>query len=146
VGAGGARTDGEKLLGPPGSSRFSVGVGATDDVVVVVVVLDGLGDSVVLQPAVSAPMAMIAPPPATSASRRAKRPDFIIVFLSYSIPGFGSNYRRLVGSGENTNVNSVPQAGQTVGSNARWSARGRGATPAREGVRRYGPGQAAIRA
>jgi len=32
---------------------------------------------------VSAPMAMIALPPATSASRRAERPDFIIPDLSF---------------------------------------------------------------
>ena len=68
VGAGGALTGGEKLFGPPGVMFFSVGGGATDDVVVVVV-LDGDGDSVLLQPAVSAPIAMIAPPPATSARR-----------------------------------------------------------------------------
>jgi hypothetical protein len=50
---------------------FSVGEGATE--VVVVVVVDGLGSfSAVLQPAVNAPIAMIALPPATSASRRAK--------------------------------------------------------------------------
>jgi hypothetical protein len=62
---------------------FSVGDGATGDVVVVVVV-DGVGSSLVLQPAVSAPIAMIAPPPATNASRRAKRPEFMM--LSNLIP------------------------------------------------------------
>ena len=64
-------TGGEKLLPPVGLRPFSVGLGlgdgATDDVVVVVV-LDGAGDSLLLQPAVSAPIAMIALPPATSAS------------------------------------------------------------------------------
>jgi hypothetical protein len=62
---------------------FSVGDGATGDVVVVVVD-DGVGSSLVLQPAVSAPIAMIAPPPATNASRRAKRPEFMM--LSNLIP------------------------------------------------------------
>jgi hypothetical protein len=81
VGRGGALTGGEKLLPPVGLMLFSVGDGEGDgatDVVVVVVVLEGAGDSLLLQPAVSAPMAMIAPPPATSASRRAKRPEFMI--------------------------------------------------------------------
>lgn len=68
---------GEKLFPPPGVMFFSVGEGATEDVVVVVVV-DGLGSSLVPQPAVSAPIAMIAPPPATNASRRAKRPEFML--------------------------------------------------------------------
>jgi hypothetical protein len=76
VSAGGATTGGEKLFGPPGVMFFSVGDGAT--VVVVVVVVDGVGSSLVLQPAVSAPIAMIAPPPATNASRRAKRPEFML--------------------------------------------------------------------
>ena len=83
VSAGGAFTGGEKLFGPPGVMFFSVGEGATEDVVVVVVV-DGVGSSLVLQPAVSAPMAMIALPPATNASRRAKRPEFML--LSNLIP------------------------------------------------------------
>ncbi|WP_371747018.1 hypothetical protein [Mycolicibacterium sp. YH-1] len=74
---------GEKLFPPPGVMFFSVGEGATEDVVVVVVV-DGLGSSLVPQPAVSAPIAMIAPPLATNASRRAKRPDFML--LSNLIP------------------------------------------------------------
>jgi hypothetical protein len=80
VTGGGALTGGEKLLPPVGLMLFSVGDGETDDVVdvVVVVVLDGAGDSLLLQPAVSAPMTTIALPPATSASRRAKRPDFMI--------------------------------------------------------------------
>ena len=44
---------GEKLFPPPGVMFFSVGEGATEDVVGVVVV-DGLGSSLVPQPAVSA--------------------------------------------------------------------------------------------
>lgn len=70
---------GVKLLPSEGLRLFSVGLedGATDvvdvvEVVVVVDVLDGAGDSLLLQPAVNAPMAMSALPPATSASRRAK--------------------------------------------------------------------------
>jgi hypothetical protein len=83
-GRGGAFTGGEKLLPPVGLMLFSVGVGvavgdgATDDVVVVVEVLEGAGDSVPLHPAVKAPMAIIALPPATSAKRRAQRSDFIV--------------------------------------------------------------------
>jgi hypothetical protein len=73
---------GEKLFAPPGVRFFSVGVGATEDVVVVVV--DGLGSSLVPQPAVSAAIATIALPPATKASRRAKRPEFML--LSNLIP------------------------------------------------------------
>jgi hypothetical protein len=81
---GGARTVGEKLFAPPGVMAFSVGVGETD--VVVVVVLEGLGDSLPLH-AVSVPMAMIAPPPAISATRRAMRSDFIVVsYLSAVCP------------------------------------------------------------
>jgi hypothetical protein len=76
VGAGGAFTGGEKLLGPPGVRLFSVGV--TDVVVVVVVVvLDGAGVSLLLQPAVNAPRVMIALPPTTSARRRARRSVFM---------------------------------------------------------------------
>jgi hypothetical protein len=76
-GRGGAFTGGEKLLPPVGLMLFSVGVGdgATDDVVVVVEVLEGAGDSVPLHPAVKAPMAIIALPPATSAKRRAHNPN-----------------------------------------------------------------------
>jgi hypothetical protein len=79
-----AVTGGVNLLPPDGSMLFSVGDGATD---VVVVVLEGLGFSPVLQPAVSAPMAMIALPPATSASRRVKRSDFIVLVLSNPLCG-----------------------------------------------------------
>jgi hypothetical protein len=82
VGAGGARTLGEKLLAPPGVTTFSVGVGVVD--VVVVVVLDGVGVVLVLHPAVNAPIVMIALPPATNASRRAKRS--VIIVLSILIP------------------------------------------------------------
>jgi hypothetical protein len=80
-GRGGAFTGGEKLLPPVGLMFFSVGDGATDVVVVVVVVvvvLEGAGDSVPPHPAVKAPMAIIALPPATSAKRRAQRSDFMI--------------------------------------------------------------------
>jgi hypothetical protein len=71
-------------LPPLGSSCFSVGagvpaddVGATDVVVVVVVVLDGLSFALVPQPAVNAPIAMMAAPPATTPRRRLKRRDSI---------------------------------------------------------------------
>jgi hypothetical protein len=110
VGAGGAFTGGEKLLGPPGVRLFSVGV--TDDVVVLVV-LEGAGVSLLLQPAVSAPMVMIAPPPMTSANRRVKRS----VFMSYPnpIPELRSS-DRLRGRGwPNANVNMMPQIEQSVG-------------------------------
>ena len=66
---------GLKLFAPPGVRLFSVGDGG---VVVVVVVLDGAGDSLLPQAAVSEPMAMIALPPATSARRRTQRSDFIV--------------------------------------------------------------------
>jgi len=79
VGAGGAMTGGVNLLPPVGLIDFSVG----DTDVVVGVVLEGLGFSPPPQPAVSAPMAMIALPPATSATRRAKRPDFNIPDLAF---------------------------------------------------------------
>ena len=69
VGAGGASTVGLKLFAPPGVRLFSVGDTDVVVVVVVVVVLEGAGDSLLLH-AVSEPMAMIAPPPATSARRR----------------------------------------------------------------------------
>lgn len=79
LGAGVAVTGGVNLLPPVGSMLFSVGDGAADDVVGVV--LDGLGDWLLLQ-AVNAPIAMIALPPATSASRRVKRSDFMVLVLS----------------------------------------------------------------
>lgn len=69
-------TPGEKLFPRVGLMPFSVGVGETD--VVVDVVLDGAGDSLLLQPAVDAPRAMIALPPATAARRRARRLDFML--------------------------------------------------------------------
>ena len=74
-----AFTGGVKLLPPVGLMLFSVGDGATDDEEVVGVVLEGVGVSV-LPHAVRAPIAMIALPPATSASCRVKRADFM--FLS----------------------------------------------------------------
>jgi hypothetical protein len=111
VGAGGATTDGEKLFPPPGVMFFSVGEGATGDVVVVVVG-DGAGSSLVPQPAVSAPIAMIAPPPATNARRRAKRGEFMTAVPSYPrVPTnncFASRRRC------NANVNIMAQSEQTV--------------------------------
>jgi hypothetical protein len=77
VGAAGAFTVGEKLLAPPGVMFFSVG---DTEVVVVVVVLDGLGDSLPPHAAVSAVMAMMAAPPAITGRRRTN-PDFMC--LSY---------------------------------------------------------------
>ena len=76
-----AFTGGVKLLPPLGLMDFSVGDGATDDEEVVGVVLEGVGVSV-LPHAVSAPIAMIALPPAMSASLRVKRADFIVLVLS----------------------------------------------------------------
>jgi hypothetical protein len=88
VGAGVALTGGEKLLPAVGLMLFSVGDGVTaDDDVVVGVVLDGLGDSLLLQPAVNAPIAMIAPPPAMSASRRAIRSDFMVCPIPTRVAG-----------------------------------------------------------
>jgi len=98
-------TGGVNLLPPVGLIDFSVG----DTDVVVGVVLEGLGFSPPLQPAVSAPMAMIALPPATSATRRAKRPDFNIPDLSF--------YPRVMFADDgvtNRNVNIMAQFRQTV--------------------------------
>ena len=64
-------------MGPVGLTLFSVG---ETDVVVVVVVVDGAGLSLPPQPAVNAPIAMIALPPATSAIRRAKRRELMMVW------------------------------------------------------------------
>jgi hypothetical protein len=88
------------LLPPVGSMDFCVG----ETEVVVGVVLDGLGDSLLLQPAVSAPIAMSAVPPAANASRRAKRPEFMIVLsLTASVPG------EFAGNGEMASlVNMMP--------------------------------------
>jgi hypothetical protein len=98
-------TGGVNLLPPVGLIDFSVG----DTDVVVGVVLEGLGFSPPPQPAVSAPMAMIALPPATSATRRAKRPDFNIPDLSF--------YPRVMFADDgvtNRNVNIMAQFRQTV--------------------------------
>jgi hypothetical protein len=89
---------------------FSVGVGATDDVVVVVV-LDGVGDSVLLQPAVRAPIAMIAPPPATSARRRVRRPEIMI--SSNLIPEMCQALRARA-RWLNADVNMMPHLEQTL--------------------------------
>jgi len=105
VGAGGAFTGGEKLFAPPGVMLFSVGV--TDDVVVVVVVLLGAGFSLLLQPAVNAPIVMIAPPPMTNATRRVKRSVFI--FYPNPIPELRSD-DRLRGRGRlDAAVNIMPR-------------------------------------
>lgn len=94
MGAGGARTVGVNRLPPWGSKFFSLGagvaaddVGATDVVVVVVVVVDGASFSVPPQPAVNAPIAIIAAPPATTPRRRPKRRDSITC-KSYLYPAF----------------------------------------------------------
>ena len=63
-------TDGENELAPPGVTAFSVG---ETEVVVVVVVVDGLSFALELQ-AVNAPIPTIAAPPAKSAIWRVKRP------------------------------------------------------------------------
>jgi hypothetical protein len=98
-------TGGVNLLPPVGLIDFSVG----DTDVVVGVVLEGLGFSPPPQPAVSAPIATIALPPATSASRRAKRPDFIIPDLFFLSPCDVCG--RCV---TNRNVNIMAQFRQTV--------------------------------
>ncbi len=102
MGAGGAFTGGEKLFGPPGVKLFSVGV--TD--VVVVVVLLGAGVVLLLQPAVSAPMVMIAPPPTIRATRRVKRSVFM--FFPNPIPVLRSNDRVRGRGWLDANVNIVP--------------------------------------
>jgi hypothetical protein len=109
VGAEVAFTGGEKLLPPDGLMLFSVGVGAADDVVGVV--LEGLGDSL-LPHAVNVPIAMIALPPATSASWRVKRDDFMVLVLSNPRSG-PVGFAGLCGS--NANVNIVEHSGQTLG-------------------------------
>jgi len=74
-GAGVAVTGGVKRLPPVGLMLFSVGdagallAGASLVVVVVVVVLDGLSPPPPPHAAVSAPIAMIAAPPATTPRR-----------------------------------------------------------------------------
>jgi hypothetical protein len=79
VGAGGALTGGVNKLPPVGLMLFSVGV--TDGaVVVVVVVLDGLVDSLPLQ-AVSAPMETKAAMPRPAATRRVSRLFMIESYL-----------------------------------------------------------------
>lgn len=85
---------------------FSVGV--TDGaVVVVVVVLLGAGFSLLLQPAVNAPIVMIAPPPMTNATRRVKRSAFM--FYPNPIPELRSD-DRLRGRGRlDAAVNIMPR-------------------------------------
>jgi hypothetical protein len=83
VGAGGAKTEGEKGFGPLGSSRgaFSVGDPGADDgdvvVVVVVEVSDGASFSSPPQ-AVNAPIEMMAAIPSEAATRRVARPVFMV--------------------------------------------------------------------
>lgn len=79
VGAGGALMGGVKRLPPVGLMLFSVGV-TEGAVVVVSVVLDGLGDSLLLQ-AVSAPIETKAATPRPAAMRRVSR-LFMIRILS----------------------------------------------------------------
>jgi hypothetical protein len=64
AGAGAGLTVGENELGPPGFTAFSVGDGAGELVDAGVVVVEGDSLSLVLQPAVSAPIPTIAAPPA----------------------------------------------------------------------------------
>ena len=109
VGAGGALTGGEKLFAPPGVRLFSVGV--TDGAVVVVVVLLGAGVSLLLlQPAVSAPIVMIAPPPMTNATRRVKRSVFM--FYPNPIPELRSNDRLRGRRRLDADVNMMPRVEQ----------------------------------
>jgi hypothetical protein len=86
VGAGGAKTVGENGFGCPGSIRgaFSVGDGGGAGavvvgvvVVVVVVVVSGASSSSLAQDAVNPTIVMMARPPATAESCRARRCDFI---------------------------------------------------------------------
>jgi hypothetical protein len=74
VGAGGATTVGVNLLPSVGLSTFSVGVGATLDVVGVVVEVgvDGVRFSLLLHDDTSEAMAMSAAPPTTAAIRPAE--------------------------------------------------------------------------
>ena len=82
VGAGGAKTVGENGFGCPGSIRgaFSVGDGGGAGAVVVgvvVVVVSGASSSSLAQDAVNPTIVMMARPPATAESCRARRCDFI---------------------------------------------------------------------
>ena len=86
VGAGGAMTGGVNRLPPVGLMLFSLGAGAgvagedvVVGVVVVVVEVSGAFCSSLAQDAVNAPIATIATPPATAASRRAKRDESMLV-------------------------------------------------------------------
>lgn len=75
LGAPGAVTAGLNRLPPVGLMLFSVGVadGDCDEVVVVVVVVDGDCPPLLLQPAVSTPIARSAAPPAAAIRRRVDR-------------------------------------------------------------------------
>ena len=108
VGAGGAFTGGEKLFAPPGVRLFSVGV--TDGAVVVVVLLGAGVSLLLLQPAVSAPIVMIAPPPMTNATRRVKRSVFM--FYPNPIPELRSNDRLRGRRRLDADVNMMPRVEQ----------------------------------
>jgi hypothetical protein len=88
VGAGGAFTGGVNRLPPVGLMLFSVGVTDGAVVVVVVVVLDGLGDSLPPQ-AVSTPMETKAAAPRPAAMRRVCRLFMIKSYLCYR--GYAEN-------------------------------------------------------
>lgn len=75
IGPGWWSTVGEKELGPPGLTAFSVGVAEGDDEGVVVV--EGASCSLLVQPDVRAPIPTIATPPAKTAIRRVKRPELM---------------------------------------------------------------------
>jgi len=79
---------GVNKLGPLGSMPFSVGDGgvALDGVVVVIVVVvdvDGACSPLLPQPAVSAPIAISAPPPRTANKRRVNKFEFIVWSCSF---------------------------------------------------------------
>ena len=95
---------------------FSVGDGAGAEVVVVVVVEDGVGVVVLEQPTASAPIATIAAPPAIAGRRRVKRPVFIV--LSYLIRNSPRGKLADLG-GWYLNVNIMPYTEQTSRANLR---------------------------
>jgi hypothetical protein len=79
---------GVNKLGPLGSKPFSVGDGgvALEGVVVVVVVVvdvEGACSPLLPQPAVSAPIAIRAPPPRTANKRRVNKFEFIVWSCSF---------------------------------------------------------------
>jgi hypothetical protein len=84
----GARTDGVNLFPPVGLTFFSVAVGdvsvGATDVVVVVVVDDGLGVELLPQAALNPISAMSPAPPASAGRRLVKLPVFMDAVLSIS--------------------------------------------------------------